>query len=69
VTIPGGTVHIYRISSATARFGVTTSTAAASNFFQELHQAFMKGACELKDVIAIAVRHHVILSPLAGAAD
>lgn len=69
VTIPGGTIHTYQIRSETARFLVTTSTTAASDFFQELHQSFMQGTCALEEVIAIAARHHVTLSPLARAAD
>jgi quercetin dioxygenase-like cupin family protein len=62
VTIPGGTVHTYRIVSETARFLVTTSTTAASAFFRELHQALAQGACSLEDIIAIAARHQVTLS-------
>jgi mannose-6-phosphate isomerase-like protein (cupin superfamily) len=69
VTIPGGTLHTYHIGSETARFLVTTSSTAASGFFQELHQALTQGGCALEDAMAIAARHHVTLSPLAGAAD
>jgi quercetin dioxygenase-like cupin family protein len=62
VTIPSNMVHTYRIASDTARFLVTTSTTAASRFFQDLHQASSQGACRLDDAIAIASRHQVTLS-------
>lgn len=63
VTIPGGTIHTYRIGSDTARFLVTTSTTAASAFFEALHQALAQEPGALDEAVAIAARHQVTLLP------
>lgn len=55
--IPAGTIHGYRIRSASAKFVVITSPAGASRFFTEL-DAETGGSCEdMGKIVAVAMRH------------
>jgi quercetin dioxygenase-like cupin family protein len=59
-SVPGGSVHTYRIVSPTARFLVMTQGANASKFFTDMDREIDPQALDMDKVIAVAARHHVV---------
>ena len=65
VRIPAGTIHGYRIRSASAKFVVITSPGGAARFFADL-DAETAGSCEdMGKIAAVALRHGFTLPPPA----